>query len=172
LHVRAHSSKQLSTLRTDAEENDVPTVLIVDDDADHRELLTLNLRRAGHQVIATSDAAEALALARVGGLDAALLDVRMPGATGIELCRRLRAEPGCDLLPVMLISADVGEQRIVAAFHAGADDYLTKPFRRAELYTRLDHLLQDGPSRARRAGRVAAAAVLGNYEATRLEHSA
>jgi DNA-binding response OmpR family regulator len=159
-------------LQPGAEENSVPTVLIVDDDADHRELLTLNLRRAGHQVIAASDSAEALALARAGGLDAALLDVRMPGASGIELCRRLRAEPGCELLPIMLISADVGEQRMLAALHAGADDYLTKPFRRAELYNRLDHLLQQEPRRARRAGRMAAAAVLGNYEFTHLEHSA
>ncbi len=135
------------------------TVLIADDDADHRELLTLALRRSGHDVVVATDSASALAALRAGGVDAALIDVRMPGETGIDLCRRLRAEPGSDLLPVMLISADVDDQRILAALHAGADDYLTKPFSRAELCARLDNLLH-GPGAARQSARVATAAAL------------
>ncbi|MEU4238768.1 response regulator [Actinoplanes sp. NPDC026619] len=117
------------------------TVLIADDDADHRELLGLALRRAGHDVVVTVDAASALAALRGGGIDAALLDVRMPGESGIELCRRLRNEPATALLPVILISADVNDRRILDALDAGADDYLTKPFRRAELCARLEKQL-------------------------------
>ncbi|GAA2619319.1 response regulator transcription factor [Paractinoplanes durhamensis] len=134
------------------------TVLIADDDADHRELLTLALRRAGHDVVAAEDAESAMQLLRAGGIDAAVLDVRMPGESGIDLCRRLRAEPGTELLPVMLISADVNDRRVVAALQAGADDYLTKPFHRAELCARLDNLMLCRPPAITRAGRLAAAA--------------
>ncbi|GIM93818.1 response regulator transcription factor [Paractinoplanes toevensis] len=134
------------------------TVLIADDDADHRELLTLALRRAGHEVVAAEDAASAMAALRGGGIDAALLDVRMPGESGIELCRRLRSEPATALLPVMLISADVNDQRILAALDAGADDYLTKPFQRAELCARLDGLILRRPYLAGQASVSAAVA--------------
>src|SRR3954470_12931197 len=108
-HVRAQPPKRLSAVRGCAEQHcvrpaswsrmtrtapggPVTTVLIADDDADHRELLTLALRRSGHDVVTADDAPSAMALLLAGGIDVALLDVRMPGESGIELCRRLRAE--------------------------------------------------------------------------------
>ena len=136
----------------------MPTVLIADDDVDHRELMTFALRRAGHEIVTAVDAECAMAVLRGGGIDAALLDVRMPGESGIDLCRRLRADPATALVPVMLISADVNDQKVLAALQAGADDYLTKPFHRAELCARLDNLLlRRVPASAKSASMAAAA---------------
>jgi DNA-binding response OmpR family regulator len=140
----------------------VPTVLVADDDPDHRELMALALIRAGHRVVTADDASSAWTALRDNDVDAALIDVRMPGENGIELCRRLRAAPATALLPVMLISADVNDHRILAGLHAGADDYLTKPFHRAELSARVGNLLlhrpAGAPARSASAAHVALAA--------------
>ncbi|MEV4344284.1 response regulator transcription factor [Actinoplanes sp. NPDC049596] len=137
----------------------MPTVLIADDDADHLELMSLALERAGHTVLRARDAETARAALRRGGVDAALLDVRMPGEDGLELCRRLRAEPATAFLPIMVISADVNDERILHAVHAGADDYLAKPFQREELCARLDRLLRPRPGVSRPPASVVAAAL-------------
>ena len=133
----------------------MPTVLIADDDADHRDLITLALHRFGHEVVTAADADTAQRAAAGGGIDAVLLDVRMPGTSGIELCRRLRADPATADLPIMLVSADVNDHQITAGMEAGADDYLAKPYRRAELAARLEALLK---RRERPSGKSATAA--------------
>ncbi|MGK5680479.1 response regulator transcription factor [Actinoplanes sp. URMC 104] len=138
----------------------MPTVLVADDDVDHRDLMAFGLKRAGYEVVPVAGAGEALEALLGGGIDAALLDVRMPGMDGIELCRRLRAEPATEILPIMLISAHVDDQRILAGLHAGADDYLTKPFHRTELGARVGNLLVRRHGASRRAAQVANAALL------------
>jgi DNA-binding response OmpR family regulator len=122
--------------------------------------MTFGLTRAGHRVLAVADAGTAMAELLSQDVDAALLDVRMPGESGIDLCRRLRAQPATALLPIMLVSADVNDQRILTALYAGADDFLPKPFHRAELCARLDNLLLRKQSAGRRSARAANAAVL------------
>jgi DNA-binding response OmpR family regulator len=137
----------------------VPTVLIADDDADHRELLRLALRRFGHHTVEATDARSAMRVLDGGGIDAVLLDNRMPGESGIDFCRRLRQAPATATLPIMFVSADVNDGRILSALHAGADDYLTKPFHRTELGARLDNLLMVRGSVAGRSAAAANAAV-------------
>ncbi|MDI6100502.1 response regulator [Actinoplanes sp. NEAU-A12] len=143
----------------------MPTVLIADDEVDHRELLTFALHRLGYDVVTAADATAALALLAGGGIDAALIDVRMPGISGIELCRRIRSSPETELLPVMVISADVHRHQIMTALHAGADDFLAKPFSRAELTSRLEALLRTRPSAAARSAAAARAAMLATRHA-------
>ncbi|MEV6637670.1 response regulator [Actinoplanes sp. NPDC051470] len=136
------------------------TVLVADDDADHRELMALSLRRFGHEVVAAADTGHASDLIARGGIDALLLDVRMPGESGIDFCRRLRVSPATAALPIMLVTADVNDHRILAAMEAGADDYLTKPFHRSELATRLDNLLLRRTTAPGRSASAATAAML------------
>jgi DNA-binding response OmpR family regulator len=139
----------------------VPSVLIVDDDADHRELLQIALLRNGYDVVQASNSAAARALLAAGGIDAALFDVRLPGEDGIELCADLRREPRTADLPIMLVSAEAHEERLVAAIAAGADDYLLKPFHRSELVVRLDALIsRTGRIGLTRAARLAARAAV------------
>jgi DNA-binding response OmpR family regulator len=136
----------------------VPTVLIADDDADHRELMSIALRKFGHDVVEAGDTRTAQALIDRGPVDALLLDVRMPDESGVDFCRRLRDTPATATLPVMFVTADVNDHRVLAALQAGADDYLTKPFHRAELAARLESLLL--PRRAGAPVRSATAAAL------------
>jgi DNA-binding response OmpR family regulator len=138
----------------------VATVLIADDDVDHRLLMTLALNRFGHQVAQVGDTHAAERIIAAGGIDVVLLDVRMPGESGIDLCRRLRADPATAGLPIMFVTADVNDCRILAAMEAGADDYLTKPFHRAELCTRLDNLLLRRTASPPRPAATAQAAIL------------
>ena len=137
----------------------MPTVLIVEDDPDHRELMALALRRAGHEVVEAEDSASASRALPSGSIDAILLDNRLPGESGIEFCRRLRSDPATATLPIMFVSADVNDRRILDALLAGADDYLTKPFYRAELAARLDNRLRRSGSAAARSTTAANAAL-------------
>ena len=143
----------------------MPTVLIADDETDHRELLKLALHRLGYDVVTACDAGSAADALSRGGIDAALIDVRMPGGSGIDLCRRIRNDPDTTDLPIMVVSADVHRHQIMTALHAGADDFLAKPFSRVELTARLESLLRQRPGAAVRSATAARAALLAARQA-------
>ncbi|AVZ73542.1 response regulator [Streptomyces lunaelactis] len=117
------------------------TVLVADDDVDIRDLVTFKLTQAGHEVIAVEDGPSALAAARENHVDIALLDIRMPGMSGLDVCRELRASPATELLPVILLTARSQEGDVETGFAAGADDYIIKPFSPRELTSRLQAIL-------------------------------
>jgi DNA-binding response OmpR family regulator len=115
----------------------VPTVLIVDDDADIREIAVLKLRLAGLDVETESDGESGLAAALELKPDLVLLDWMMPRLTGLEVCRRLRENPETAETPIMLLTARAQEADVDRGFAAGADDYIVKPFSPRELVTRV-----------------------------------
>ncbi|GGK72294.1 response regulator transcription factor [Mangrovihabitans endophyticus] len=121
------------------------TVLVADDDADIRELVSFKLEQNGFEVIAVEDGQAALAQAREHRPRLAVLDLSMPGLSGIDVCRMLRADPETADMLVVMLTARVQEQDVEGGFGAGADDYVTKPFSPRELTSRIQALL----SRAR-----------------------
>ncbi|MFJ8359353.1 response regulator transcription factor [Streptomyces sp. NPDC093984] len=131
----------------------VGAVLVVDDDAAIRRSLERGLRLSGFRVRTAEGGAEALAVIRDAPPDVLVLDVSMPGMSGIEVCTRLR-EDGQDLPVLMLSALDETADRI-AGLQAGGDDYLVKPFALQELVLRLRALLRRRPPADRDVLRVA-----------------
>jgi class 3 adenylate cyclase len=119
---------------------DVPvTVLAVDDQPTNLRLLDAVLSPHGHRVITATSGAEAFALLEAEDVDLVLLDIVMPEMDGHEVCRRIRATPATEFLPVVMITASGSEQRL-AALQSGADDFVTKPFDQSELLARVASL--------------------------------
>jgi two-component system cell cycle response regulator len=106
----------------------VARVLVIDDVPDNVKLLTYELADDGHEVVTASNGAQALALAATQHPDVILLDIMMPGIDGIETCRRLKADPRLQAIPVIMVSARGLEADVISGLDAGAQDYVTKPF--------------------------------------------
>jgi DNA-binding response OmpR family regulator len=116
-------------------------ILVVDDDVDVSSTIKKSLARAGYQVTCASNSQAALQILSSIRPDLVLLDIALPGIDGIELCRRLRANPITATLPILFLTVSGDMQSKTAAFNAGADDYLVKPFDLQELSLRVKALL-------------------------------
>ncbi len=103
------------------------SLLIVDDCEPNRDALSRRLARNGYLVTTAGDGNEALAMAEAGSYDLVLLDVEMPGMTGLEVLSRLRETRAQTVLPVIMVTARTRGADIVEAFGLGANDYVTKP---------------------------------------------
>ncbi|MGP3696630.1 PP2C family protein-serine/threonine phosphatase [Rhodobacter sp. NSM] len=112
-------------------------VLVVDDSRAQRRLLSLCLRRWGYRVSEAASATEALDLCRTAGVDIVLSDWMMPGISGLELCRRIRALPREGYCYFILLTSRSGTGEVVDGLDCGADDYLVKPAASDELRARL-----------------------------------
>lgn len=110
-----------------------PLILVADDDEDILALVTLRLRRLGYRVAQATDGEAALEQVAQERPALAVLDLMMPRVDGYEVIRRLRADPGTASLPVLLLSARARSADAAAGLDAGADAYLSKPFRAEEL---------------------------------------
>jgi DNA-binding response OmpR family regulator len=110
-------------------------VLLIEDDATIGEVLTSSLRSHAHQVFWERTGADGIARAAASAVDLVLLDLGLPDIDGVEVCRQLRrTQPGCVLV---MLTARSAEMDVVVGLEAGADDYLVKPIRLAELHARI-----------------------------------
>jgi two-component system response regulator RegX3 len=109
-------------------------ILVVDDEPAIVDAVSYALRSEGFEVESRTDGEGALEAASTNGFDLLILDLRLPGLSGIEVCRRLRAESE---VPILILSARDAEVDRVLGLEAGADDYVTKPFSIAELVSRV-----------------------------------
>jgi DNA-binding response OmpR family regulator len=122
-------------------------VLVADDEDDIRALVALAVRKAGCEVVASvADGAAALDAARAELPDLAVLDVSMPGATGLEVCTALRADPATAVIHILLLSAGASLDDVAAGLAAGADAYLAKPFQVAGLVHQVRSLTARQPA--------------------------
>lgn len=119
-------------------------VLVADDDVDIKDLVTFKLENAGYSVVAVSDGEDALRQVRELQPDLAVLDVMMPGLSGLDVLREIRTDESLAATKVILLTARARDVDVDAGFSTGADDYLTKPFSPRELVHRVALLLGRG----------------------------
>jgi CheY-like chemotaxis protein len=120
-------------------------VLVVDDDRVIQQLLEVNLELEGYEVVATAaDGREALEKIAALKPDLVILDIMMPKMDGLEVCRRLRADPELAKIPVILLSARAQDMDIREGLEIGASAYLTKPFDPVELLEVVGRLAKGG----------------------------
>jgi len=114
-------------------------ILIVEDDPNIRKLVRVNLVKRGYTVCEAEDSHQAMALFQEAPVDLVLLDLVLPGLSGVDVCAWIRARSD---LPIIILSARLEEELKVAALDAGADDYVTKPFGQEELLARVRAFLR------------------------------
>lgn len=114
-----------------------PRVLVVEDEPAQREVLIYNLESGGFEVVRSGSGDQALLLVDEEQPDIILLDWMLPGVSGIEICRRLRARASTRNVPIIIMSAKSEEADRVRGLETGADDYVVKPFSVAELIARV-----------------------------------
>src|SRR4030095_5316216 len=117
-------------------------ILVADDESDVVTLISQNLRTAGFQVSNAADGTSALSKARSERPALIVLDVMMPGLTGLEVCKLLKGDPSTEGISVLLLTAKAEEIDRILGFELGADDYLTKPFSTRELVLRVQSILR------------------------------
>jgi CheY-like chemotaxis protein len=116
-------------------------LVIADDEADIRKLVSFTLRRRGHTVLEATTGTEAYELIAAERPDLAILDVMMPGMSGVEVARRLHQVPGLAAIPIVLLSAMGQAGEIAEGLESGATSYIVKPFSPSALAKRVDELL-------------------------------
>jgi len=119
-------------------------ILIVEDEEDIAELLEYILSRQGYAAEAVDTGEKGLLVCRESMPDLMILDLMLPKLSGLDVCRQLKADPDTEQIPIIMLTAKGEEEDIIAGFDAGADDYVTKPFRPKVLLARVGALLRRG----------------------------
>ncbi len=117
-------------------------ILVVDDVADNVEILRMRLGALGYEIVVAEDGERALAKVKETLPDLVLLDIMMPKIDGLEVVKRLKADPSLPFIPVILVTAKAGQKDVVAGLDAGGDDYLAKPIDHGALVARVRAMLR------------------------------
>jgi DNA-binding response OmpR family regulator len=120
-------------------------ILVAEDEKQIADMIAFKLTNSGHQVIWASDGDQAVALAAHELPDLILLDAMMPGLSGFEVLRRLKADPALRAVPVIMVTAKGHERDVLSGLRGGAVDYVVKPFSLKELAARVDLALRKEP---------------------------
>jgi two-component system alkaline phosphatase synthesis response regulator PhoP len=117
-------------------------ILVVEDEKDIAELVRFNLEQEGFAVVTAADGEDALEALRKTAPALVILDLMLPGMTGLEVCRRIRSDQATAALPIMMLTAKAAEVDRILGLEMGADDYVTKPFSPRELVARVRAVLR------------------------------
>lgn len=131
-----------SAQRVDPLPDDAPHILVVDDDQRIRDLIARYLYTSGFRVTTASDAESARSSMRGLSFDLVILDVMMPGETGLDFARKLRQVSST--VPICMLTAQADPEQRIEGLEAGVDDYMTKPFEPRELVLRIQNILRRG----------------------------
>jgi two-component system phosphate regulon response regulator PhoB len=124
----------------------VASILVIEDEPDLLQVLTYNLKQAGHDVVGADRGQEGLRLARDRHPDLVLLDLMLPDVAGTDVCKALKEDKATRAIPVVMLTAKGEEIDRVVGFELGADDYIVKPFSIRELLLRIQAILRRGKS--------------------------
>jgi len=129
-------------------------ILAADDEPDVLELIEVNLKMAGYEVLTAADGTQALRKARAAAPDLILLDIMLPEMDGLEVCKALRRNAATAALPIIMLTARAAEIDRVLGLELGADDYITKPFSPRELILRVKNVLKRAAAESGDAERI------------------
>lgn len=137
------NSAKKSAAKTGPPEAGKPArILVVEDDAATRDVVSLALSRAGHVVKGAPSAEEGLPMLRRESFDLVILDIGLPGMSGLDACSRIKSDPATSRTPVIMLTVEGRWDSKVRGLDAGADDYVIKPARPAELLARVQAVLR------------------------------
>lgn len=119
-----------------------PTILVVEDEEDLRDIVIYNLEREGYKTVGVESGEEGLELAISLKPDLMILDLMLPGMNGMDVCRHIKQDSQSQSIPILIVSAKGEEADIVSGLELGADDYLTKPFSPRILLARVRTVLR------------------------------
>jgi len=132
----------MSKIKKEKEQENKPTILVVDDNQQNLELLQAYLEDVDCRTISASDGLEALEIVNRNSPDLILLDVMMPKMSGFEVCKRIKSDPKTSEIPVIMVTALSEFGDIERAIDSGTDDFLSKPVNKLELLTRIKTMLK------------------------------